>query len=97
MKKFCEYCTALYLSETIDLLLTFCRLEWPVRTLSFSHDGKLLASGSEDQTIDIAYVETGEQVAHISVAYPTFTLAWVSHFICTQSQLAVSANYLMQW
>ena len=27
--------------------------------------------------IDIASVETGEKVAHISVAYPTFTLAWV--------------------
>lgn len=53
------------------------RLEWPVRTLSFSYDGQLLASGSEDQTIDIAHVDTGERVAHISVAYPTFTLAWV--------------------
>ena len=38
----------------------------------------MLASGSEDQMIDISYVETGEKVAHISVAYPTFTLAWVS-------------------
>lgn len=54
------------------------RLEWPVRTISFSCDGKLIASGSEDQTIDIAHVETGERVAHITVAYPTFTLAWVS-------------------
>ncbi|MPC44461.1 THO complex subunit 3 [Portunus trituberculatus] len=55
---------------------TLPRLEWPVRTLSFSSDGQLLASGSEDQTIDVAHVETGEQVAHISVTYPTFTLAW---------------------
>ncbi|XP_047477899.1 THO complex subunit 3-like [Penaeus chinensis] len=55
---------------------TLPRLEWPVRTLSFSYDGQLLASGSEDQTIDIAHVDTGERVAHISVAYPTFTLAW---------------------
>lgn len=63
------------------ITFVLCRLEWPVRTLSFSHDGKLLASGSEDQTIDIAYVETGEQVAHISVTYPTFTLAWVSYYL----------------
>ena len=35
------------------------RLEWPVRTLSFSHDGQLLASASEDLVIDIAHVETG--------------------------------------
>ena len=54
-------------------------LEWPVRTLSFSHDGELLASGSEDQVIDIAHVATGERIAHIPVAYPTFTLAWVSY------------------
>jgi WD40 repeat protein len=26
---------------------------WPVRTLSFSHDGNYLASGSEDLFIDI--------------------------------------------
>lgn len=37
------------------------RLDWPVRTLSFSHDGKMLASASEDHFIDVAEVETGEQ------------------------------------
>lgn len=36
------------------------RLDWPVRTLSFSHDGKMLASASEDHFIDIAEVETGQ-------------------------------------
>lgn len=36
-----------------------CRLDWPARTLSFSHDGKMLASASEDHFIDIAEVETG--------------------------------------
>uniref|UniRef100_A0A8C4NHM3 THO complex 3 n=1 Tax=Eptatretus burgeri TaxID=7764 RepID=A0A8C4NHM3_EPTBU len=35
------------------------RLDWPVRTLSFSYDGKMLASASEDHFIDIAEVETG--------------------------------------
>lgn len=30
-----------------------------MRTLSFSHDGKMLASASEDHFIDIAEVETG--------------------------------------
>lgn len=34
-------------------------LDWPVRTLSFSYDGKMLASASEDHFIDIAHVETG--------------------------------------
>lgn len=39
--------------------LSCFRLDWPVRTLSFSHDGKMLASASEDHFIDIAEVETG--------------------------------------
>ena len=44
--------------HTIDVLIF--RLDWPVRTLSFSHDGQLLASASEDLIIDIAEVETGQ-------------------------------------
>lgn len=47
-----------------SVLCTDCgfrlRLDWPVRTLSFSHDGKMLASASEDHFIDIAEVETGQ-------------------------------------
>ena len=42
------------------VLLCDVRLEWPVRAVSFSYDGKLLASASEDLFIDIADVETGE-------------------------------------
>ncbi len=38
-----------------------------MRTLSFSHDGKMLASASEDHFIDIAEVETGEQNDHESL------------------------------
>jgi len=54
----------------------FPRLDWPVRTISFSHDGALLASGSEDLIIDIAEVETGLQVMELAVEAPTFTVAW---------------------
>lgn len=39
------------------------RLDWPVRALSFSYDGKMLASGSEDLYVDIADVTTGEKVS----------------------------------
>ena len=39
------------------------RLEWPVRAVSFSFDGRLLASASEDLFIDIADVETGKRVS----------------------------------
>jgi len=32
---------------------TFARAEWPIRNLSFSFDGQLLAAASEDQAINI--------------------------------------------
>lgn len=53
-----------------------CRLDWPVRTISFSHDGRLLASASEDLVIDVGEVETGEKVVDIPVEAATFTVAW---------------------
>ncbi|KAK6178035.1 hypothetical protein SNE40_012874 [Patella caerulea] len=63
------------LSELV-CVRTFSRLDWPVRTLSFSYDGQLLASASEDLVIDIAMVETGEKVTEIPCDTPTFTVAW---------------------
>jgi THO complex subunit 3 len=47
-----------------------------VRTISFSHDGRLLASASEDLIIDIGDTETGEKIADIAVDAATFTVAW---------------------
>ena len=44
---------------------TFDRLQWPVRTLSFSHDSQYIASGSEDLMIDIADVNTSAAVHQI--------------------------------
>uniref|UniRef100_A0A1B6CX87 Uncharacterized protein n=1 Tax=Clastoptera arizonana TaxID=38151 RepID=A0A1B6CX87_9HEMI len=55
---------------------TFSRLDWPVRTISFSHDGQLLACASEDHVITIDEVETGEKVVDISLDAATFTVAW---------------------
>jgi THO complex subunit 3 len=55
---------------------TLSRLDWPVRTLSFSYDGRMLASASEDLIIDIADVETGERIADVPCESPTFTVAW---------------------
>jgi len=57
-------------------LHTFSRLDWPVRTISFSHDGKLLASASEDLFIDIGHVASGDHVATVPVSSSTFTIAW---------------------
>ena len=55
---------------------TCARLEWPVRTLSFSHDCAFLASGSEDQVIDVASVATGELAHAIPSNAPMNSVAW---------------------
>ncbi|XP_046480721.1 THO complex subunit 3 [Neodiprion pinetum] len=67
---------SLWDADELCCLRTFSRLEWPVRTISFSHDGQLLAAASEDLVIDIGEVETGEKVADIPVEAATFTVAW---------------------
>jgi len=47
-----------------------------VRTLSFSHDGRLIASASEDTFIDIADVQTGEQVHAVPTRVAMNSIAW---------------------
>lgn len=48
----------LFMSVTWRTIVWYFSLSfsWPVRTLSFSHDGGMLASGSEDLIIDIVRV-----------------------------------------
>jgi len=57
-------------------LRAFSNLEWPVRTLGFSCDGKFIASASEDLVIDISHVETGEHVYSVQCDTPMNSLAW---------------------
>lgn len=52
------------------------RLEWPIRAVALSHCGRLVAASSEDPFIDIAEVETGQQIARIPVRGPVHSLAW---------------------
>lgn len=52
------------------------RLDRPVRSISFSHDGQMLASASEDLLIDIAHVETSAKITEIPVETATLTVAW---------------------
>lgn len=63
-------------ADELACLRVLSRLDWPVRTISFSYDGKLLASASEDLLIDIAHTETGEKISDIAVDAATFTVAW---------------------
>lgn len=60
----------LYCSHTV------ARLDWPVRTLSFSHDSRLLAAASEDLLIDISCAQTGRRVAAVPVRSATYSVAW---------------------
>jgi THO complex subunit 3 len=55
---------------------TFASLEYPIRSISFSYDGQLIALASEDTFIDISHVETGEQIYTIQQDFPMNTLAW---------------------
>uniref|UniRef100_A0A914XIJ5 Translation initiation factor beta propellor-like domain-containing protein n=1 Tax=Plectus sambesii TaxID=2011161 RepID=A0A914XIJ5_9BILA len=55
---------------------TIDRLDWPVRAVAFSHDGQILAAGSEDHVVDIAWTETGERVYELKSDAETYTLAW---------------------
>jgi len=55
---------------------TISRLTKFVRSVSFSHDSKLLASCSEEPMIDIADVETGEKFGEIPARYGADECAW---------------------
>lgn len=55
---------------------TFKNLDYPVRCMSFSHDGQLIASGSEDLVIDISHVETGEHVFSLPCEAAMNAVAW---------------------
>lgn len=67
---------SLWDAEELACLRVFSRLDWPVRTISFSYDGRLLASASEDHLIDIGHTETGEKVADVTLDAASFTVAW---------------------
>jgi len=55
---------------------TFTQIESPVRTLSFTYDGNFIASGVEDNFIEISHVDTGETVHKISCDGAMNSLAW---------------------
>jgi hypothetical protein len=63
-------------SQDLVCRRTMGRLDWPVRAVGFSHDGVLLAAGSEDAEIDVFRAETGGPVASIPVNAPVNDLAW---------------------
>ena len=55
---------------------TLARLDKPVRALSFSHDGRFVAVGSQDHFIDIAVASSGEQAVRLDTRAELNSLAW---------------------
>ena len=51
-------------------------LDWEIRQISFSHDGKLLATASEDLFVDIIETETCNRCHKISTSAPQYSVAW---------------------
>lgn len=37
------------------------RLDYPIRSVSYSHCGNIIACGSEDRMIDVSWAQTGEK------------------------------------
>ena len=60
---------------------TMPRLEKPVRALSFSHDGRFLAAGSQDNFIDISLAGTAEQAHRIETRAEINSLAWNPRYL----------------
>ncbi|KAL7276357.1 hypothetical protein RUND412_000660 [Rhizina undulata] len=58
---------------------TLTKMEYPVRTLSFSFDGAYIAAGSDEigsTNIDIAHVDTGDYVHTILTNHSVPNVAW---------------------
>jgi len=62
--------------DELVCIRNLARLETLIRTLSFSHDGRFLASASEELKIDIADVETGAHVHTIETRAEMNSIAW---------------------
>ena len=52
---------------SLTCVRSISRFDYPVRTISFSSDGSLIAAGSEHDWIDIADVETGDLVYRLDL------------------------------
>lgn len=61
-------------SENLACIQAIAHPEWPIKTVSFSHDSRYLASGSEDLFIDVSDIATGQQVAAVETKKTTLTL-----------------------
>ncbi|KAJ3325916.1 hypothetical protein HDV06_002301 [Boothiomyces sp. JEL0866] len=74
--------------EYLLAIQTFSRSDTPIRSISFSHDGELLALSSEDSKIEIVHAESGELIHTIKTNASVPCVAWNP----SKQLLAYSAN-----
>ncbi len=67
---------SLWESETNICYDTIVRLDYPIRSVSYSHDSRYIAAASEDLKIDVAEVMTGDCVAQIKTKEAMNTIAF---------------------
>ncbi|KAL2313796.1 TRE Xcomplex subunit Tex1 [Schizosaccharomyces pombe] len=68
--------TSLWDPQELICERSITRMDYPIRTLSFSYDSRYLASGSEDRYVDIADTKTGDQIWKIPTNGPLNKVAW---------------------
>ena len=73
---------SLWSRPELACLRTISRFKAPARTVGFSHDSALLASGGEDGFIDLAQVSDGSQVAAYKVGSAINSLSWSPSATC---------------
>lgn len=57
---------ALWDADELSCIRTWGTLEWPIRSLSFSHNSELLAAVSEDNFLIICHVESGAVIQKLN-------------------------------
>lgn len=74
--------TLLWDLENLISVQSYSRLEYfrltrtPIRTISFSFDGEMIATASEDTYIDIAHVQSGELIHQVECHGPLNAVSW---------------------
>uniref|UniRef100_A0A915CWJ5 THO complex subunit 3 n=1 Tax=Ditylenchus dipsaci TaxID=166011 RepID=A0A915CWJ5_9BILA len=91
-----DACSSIWDLRDMICINTITRLDYPVRTVSYSHCGNLIASGSEDRVIDIAWATTGEKVAEVAIQSECFDVAWNPHLYLLAYATGASAEGLRE-
>ena len=72
---------SLWSLDELCCVRTIARLDKPLRALSFSHDGRFLAAGSQDHFIDVSLAATGEQAFRLETRAELNSLAWNPRYL----------------